>query len=131
MVSTCDIVCVGNGRFFYFNKDGKLDIHVILKRRYPVLKKSPVPFIKCTEMNWKTSDVNGLCNSIFLDNMGCFLGVIGKLHNDECLIYIFTGNVENITPIVFNKTLYRYLYKYLRTHFLPIFINTSHKNVHF
>ena len=39
LVSTCDIVCVGNGRFFYFNEDGKLDLHVIVKRRYPVLKK--------------------------------------------------------------------------------------------
>ena len=33
LVSTCDIVCVGNGRFFYFNEDGKQDVHVIVKRR--------------------------------------------------------------------------------------------------
>ena len=39
LVPTCDIVCVGNGRFFYFNEDGKLDLHVIVKRRYPVLKQ--------------------------------------------------------------------------------------------
>ena len=102
LVSTCDIICVGNGIFFYFKKDGKLDLHVILKIRYPALKKSSVLFIECTEMNSKSSDVNGLCISIFLDKMVWFLGVIGKLHNDECLIYIFTGNVENGTPIIFN-----------------------------
>ena len=70
LVSTRDAVSVGNGRFFYFNEDGKLDLHVIVKGRYPVLKiNSSVPFIECTEMNWKTSDVNGLCISILLDNM--------------------------------------------------------------
>ena len=62
-------------------------------------------------MNWKTSYVNGLCVSIFLDNMGWFFGVIGKFHNDEYLIYIFTGNVENGTPIIFNKTIYSSWYK--------------------
>ena len=25
LISTFDVVCVGNGIFFYFNKDGKLD----------------------------------------------------------------------------------------------------------
>ena len=62
-------------------------------------------------MNWKTSDVNGLCISIFLDDMGWFFGVIGKFHNDECLIYIFTVNVENGTLIIFNKLIYLYWYK--------------------
>ena len=38
LVSTCDIVCVGNGIFFYFNEDGKPDLHVIVKRRYLFLK---------------------------------------------------------------------------------------------
>ena len=57
-------------------------------------------------MNWKTLDLNGLCISIFLDNMEWFLGVIVKLNNDECLIYIFTENIENVTTIIFNKTLY-------------------------
>ena len=62
-------------------------------------------------MNWKTADVNGVCISILLNNMGWYLSVIGKLHNDECLIYIFTGEFENDTPIIFNKTLYQYWYK--------------------
>ena len=62
-------------------------------------------------MNWKTSDVNFLCLSVLLDKMGWFLGGIGKSHNDECLIYIFIGNVENGTPIILNKTIYSYWYK--------------------
>ena len=40
--------------------------------------------------------------------MGRFLGVIGKPHNDECLIYILTGHVENGTLTIFNKTIYSY-----------------------
>ena len=28
LVSTCDVVFFGNGRFFYLNKDGKLNIHI-------------------------------------------------------------------------------------------------------
>ena len=32
VVSTLDVVCVGNGRFFYFREDGKLDIHVLVKK---------------------------------------------------------------------------------------------------
>ena len=62
-------------------------------------------------MNWKTSDVNGLYISIFSNNMGRYLGVIGNPHNDECLIYIFLGKVENGTPIIFNKKLYYSWYK--------------------
>ena len=52
-------------------------------------------------MNWKASDVNVLCTSVFSKKVGWYLGVIGELHNDECLMYIFTGKVENVTPIIF------------------------------
>ena len=45
LVSTCDIVCDGNGIFFYFNEDGKLDINILVKKRHPVLKKKSVIFI--------------------------------------------------------------------------------------
>ena len=74
-----------------------------MKIKYPVLKKTSVLFIERTEINWKTSDVDGLCTLFFLHKMRWLLGVIVKLHNDECLICIFTGNVENGTPIIFNK----------------------------
>ena len=31
LVPTCDVVCVGNVRFLYFNEDGKLNLHVLVK----------------------------------------------------------------------------------------------------
>ena len=49
LVSTCDVVCVGNGISFYFDEDGKLDLNVLLKKnKHLVLKKSSVVFIECT-----------------------------------------------------------------------------------
>ena len=49
LVSTCDAVFFGNGRFFYFNEEGKLDLHVLVKNIYPVQKtNSSVLFIECT-----------------------------------------------------------------------------------
>ena len=62
-------------------------------------------------MNWKTSDVDGLCILILFNKMEWYWGIIGKLHNDECLINIFTGKVLNGAPIIFNKTLYHSQYK--------------------
>ena len=38
--------------------------------------------------------------------MGWYLGVIGNVYNNECLIYILTGKVEVVTPIILNKTRY-------------------------
>ena len=32
LVSTCDVVCVGNDIFFYIDEDDKLDIHVLVKK---------------------------------------------------------------------------------------------------
>ena len=72
---------------------------------------SLVIFIEWNEINCKTSDINGLCISIVFNKMGWHLGVIGKVHNDKCLIYILTGKVENGTQIIFNKTLYNCCYK--------------------
>ena len=36
--SNCDKICVGNGRFFYFNDYGELYLYYIFKIRYPVIK---------------------------------------------------------------------------------------------
>ena len=47
------------------------------------------------------------------------------------IIYKLTGNVENCSTIIFNKTIYSSWYKYLRTRFSPILVNTSQTNVHF
>ena len=106
--SSCEKICVGNDRLFFFNHDDKLGIYYILKRRFPVIKiNSLVILIECTEMDLKHKDENGLCVSKFLNNMGWYLDVIGKLHNRAFLIYIFTGKVQNCTTSIFNKTLYR------------------------
>ena len=40
LVSTYDVVCVDNGKFFNSIEDGKTHIHVLLKKRYPFLKKT-------------------------------------------------------------------------------------------
>ena len=112
MDSSCDKISVGNVRILYFRDDGKLDQFYRLKRRYPFIqKKSSVLSIECTEINCKTSGVNGLCISVLLNNMGWYFGVIGKIHNCECLIKIFTGKFYNVTPTIFNKTLYNPWYK--------------------
>ena len=63
--------------------------------------------------------------------MDCYLGVIRKLHNDEYLIYIFTGKVQNGTLSIFNKTRYYCWYKELRNKFSPVMIDTTHNNVDF
>ena len=60
--------------------------------------------------------------------MVLYLGVIGKLHNNECLIYTFTEKAQNVTPIIFNKTLYNLFYKNLKN-FSPVMIDTNHTNI--
>ena len=60
--STCEKICVENGRLFYFNNDGKLDPYFIFKRRYSLKKYLSDLFIERTEMNWKHKDSNGLCD---------------------------------------------------------------------
>ena len=63
--------------------------------------------------------------------MGWCLGVIGKLHNDTFIIYIFTGKVQNVTSSIFNKSHYHFWYKVLKNNFSPVMIDTTHNNVHF
>ena len=62
--------------------------------------------------------------------MGWYVCFIGNIHNDEYLIYIFTGKVENGNPIIFNKTLYHLWYKELRNQFSPILKKNTYKNEH-
>ena len=112
MNSTREKICVGNGRLFYFSGDGKIYLYYILKRRYPVIKKKPsVIFIECTRINWKHKYADSLCVSILLNNMVWHLVVIGNNQNNESLIYIFTGKIQNGTPIIFIKTMYHCWYK--------------------
>ena len=44
LVSTSDVVCVGNGRFFYLNKDGKLDLHVLVGKKTPCSKNKFIDY---------------------------------------------------------------------------------------
>ena len=67
-------------------------------------------FIECTEINLKGPGANGFFVSILLKIIGWGLGVIGNIHNDECIIYIFTGKFQNCTPSIFNKSLYHCWY---------------------
>ena len=62
-------------------------------------------------MNWKKTDANELCVSIFLNNMGWYLGVMVNIYNDEILIYILEERLQYDTPIIFNETLYHCWYK--------------------
>ena len=81
-----------------------------IKKKIPCYKEknSSVVFIIYPEINWKKTVANGLCVSIFLKNIGWYLIVIGNLDNYECIIKIFTGKVENVTPIIFIKTKYNF-----------------------
>ena len=63
--------------------------------------------------------------------MGWYLVFKGKLHNNECLIYIFTDEVLNSTPNIFTNSQYHFWYKDLRDHFVPVLINNTHDNFHF
>ena len=58
--------------------------------------------------------------------MGWYLGVIGNLHNDECLIHIFTDGVLDYTPNIFNKSDYYCWYKEIRIKISPVLINSTH-----
>ena len=53
------------------------------------------------------------------------MGVIVKLHNDECLIYILTGEVLNGTPNILNKSQYYCWFTNLRNQVLPLLQNNT------
>ena len=82
-------------------------------------------FIECTEWNWNGKYSNGLCVSVFFEYTDWYLRVIGKLHNYECLVYIFTGEGLNVNPSIFNKSHSRCRYKELNEPFLPVIIDTT------
>ena len=58
--------------------------------------------------------------------MGCYLGVIGKRHNDEYFINVFAVKVLNGTPGIFNKLHYHCWYKELTNKFSTVTIATTH-----
>ena len=122
-------ICVVNDRLFYLGDGRKLEIFHF-QYEFP-LKKTSILFIECDEIICNRKNTNGLCASILFKYMLWWLGVIGKLHNDECLIYLFTGEVLNGTPNTFTNSQYNYWFKYLRGQFSPVLINSTHDNVNF
>ena len=78
------ISCVVNGRLFCFNYGGKLDLLHINKINIACWKIfTSVLFFKITEIIWNKMDSDGLCVSIFIKDVVCYLGVIEKLHTDD------------------------------------------------
>ena len=65
-----------------------------------------VIFIECTGIKWGKRNKNGLCVSVFIKYMGLYLGLIGRIHDSDCLIYIFTSSYIDGNPKVFNNSQY-------------------------
>ena len=59
------------------------------------------------------------------------MGVIGRLHNEECLIYIFTGEVQSGIPNTLTNKNYDTWFQQLRDQFPPVLVNTTYENVQF
>ena len=79
-------------------------IYYIFKNNDCLLKKCAlVMFVKCNGIIWNMIYANGLCISIFIKDTLWYLGVIVKLHNNECLIYIFIVEVLYGTPKMFTN----------------------------
>ena len=106
---TNKISYVGNVRLFYFNDDGKLDLSHIQKKID--CEKKCVLFIEYTGIIRNRKCEIGLCVSIWFKDMGWYLGVIGRIHKDECLINLFTGEVFNGNPNIFTNSQYHCWYK--------------------
>ena len=111
MNSVSDKICVVNDRLFYLDGDGTQELFCIPKKGTVFVYKDYVLFVEFTVLNWNRRDANDLCVSILLYYMGRYLEVIGKIHDDEYMIYIFTDKFINGTPSIFNKSNYRGWYK--------------------
>ena len=64
--------------------------------------------------------------------MGWYLGVIGKHNNQKYEIYkyIFTEEVQDITPNIFTNSLFNSWFHQFRDKQSTVIINTSQRNVH-
>ena len=63
--------------------------------------------------------------------MGWYLGVIGRLYNEKCLIYIFTVEVQDVTPKTFTNENYNGWFQQLKYQFSPVLVNNTYDNTHF
>ena len=64
--------------------------------------------------------------------MGWYLGVIGRHNNQKCniYIYIFTEEVQSITPNKFTKSLFNSWFQQFRDKQSTVLNNTTYRNVH-
>ena len=88
-----NISWVGNIWLLFLNYDGNLQLLYIQIEMFPTEKFSSVILNECIEILYIKRVVNGLFFSAFVKDVCLYLGVIGKLHGDECQINILTGNV--------------------------------------
>ena len=85
-----NIGCVGGRNLFYFNEVVKIQLLHVQKQRLTVENEyTSVLLIGLTEITWNKIYSNQLCVSIFIKDIGFYLGVIVRLHNEECHIYIY------------------------------------------
>ena len=68
--------------------------------------------------------------SVLIKDLGWYLRVIGKLHNEECLIYILTGEVQYVTPNTFTRQQYNNWFQQFRDNFSSVLNNTTYDNIH-
>ena len=117
---------------YFVSKTIKFIILHVRKERLPVKNDiSYFSFIKYSEIIWNKRDANGSCVPVFIIDMGWYLWVIGRLHNDETLVYLFTGEVIDGTPNISSERQDVSWFQQLRYQFLPILINTTSDGVHF
>ena len=69
-------------------------------------KCTSVLFIEYNKLIWNKKYADGFCVYILIKDMGWYLGVIEKIFNYECLIYIFICEVINGTPNIFTNLQY-------------------------
>ena len=55
-----------------------------------------VLFFQCIKIIWNKINADGLCFSIFIKDMGWYLGVIGRLHNESYHIYIYIYSSDKL-----------------------------------
>ena len=86
------------------------------KNKYFLLKMNLLRLFSLNKLEilWNNRDSNGLCVSILIKYMEWYLVVIGKLHNEECLIYIFIREIKYDTPNILKNSHYNSLFKELR-----------------
>ena len=97
--------------YFISTTMGNYSYYISKNKYFPLKICISVLLIEYTEITWNNIYENVLFVSIFIKYMGCYLGVIEKINNDEFLIYIFTGGVLNSSKNIFTHSQHNYWFK--------------------